>query len=121
MLHTHWWTLSPLTTGKRMIHGTALLEDAQLDSWLEYDVSILVHSVFQKLKYTICLTGRSLPIALGSCAFIGATVGVYDYTAGVQGKDDTIDKPKSKEEKRKAFFKQPPAPLIPNSQSPAEV
>lgn len=63
---------------------------------------------------------RSLPIALGSCAFIGATVGVYDYTAGVQGKDDTIDKPKSKEEKRKAFFKQPPAPLIPNSQSPAE-
>jgi hypothetical protein len=58
----------------------------------------------------------SIPVALGSCAFMGATAGIYDYSRGLQGKDDHIDKPQSKEEKRKSFFKEPPAPILPGRQ-----
>jgi len=49
---------------------------------------------------------RSLPLAIGTCAVLGAVVGGFDYTGQMTG-DQT-----SREEKRKRFFKNPPKPLI---------
>lgn len=60
-------------------------------------------------------TDRSLPAALGSCAIVGAAVGVFDYggrkIAGTAGEE-------TQEERRRKFFKQPP-PSLYSSSSPA--
>ncbi|KAI0734454.1 hypothetical protein C8Q72DRAFT_770183 [Fomitopsis betulina] len=46
---------------------------------------------------------RSLPIAVASCAVLGAAMGTFDYGGkSLQGSNE------SKEEQRKRFFKQPP-------------
>jgi len=51
-------------------------------------------------------TARSLPIAVASCAVLGAAVGTFD-TAGqsLRGDQEAL----SYEEKRKRFFKQNPS------------
>ncbi|KAI0048365.1 hypothetical protein FA95DRAFT_1470552, partial [Auriscalpium vulgare] len=51
------------------------------------------------------IRARSLPVAVGSCALIGAAVGTFDY-AGNSLRGDTAKL--SFEEKRKRFFKQHP-------------
>lgn len=49
------------------------------------------------------ITERSLPIAVASCAVLGAAMGTFDYGGkSLQGSNE------SKEEQRKRFFKQPP-------------
>ncbi|KAI0322667.1 hypothetical protein OF83DRAFT_1254651 [Amylostereum chailletii] len=51
------------------------------------------------------LRARSLPIAVGSCAVIGAAVGAFDYGGtSLQG-----DPNQTFEERRKRFFKQHPS------------
>jgi len=53
------------------------------------------------------LRARSIPVAIASCAVIGATMGTFDYAGELMGDaDDT------KEERRKRFFKHPPKPLV---------
>jgi len=49
---------------------------------------------------------RSLPLAVGTCAMLGAVVGGFDYAGQL------IGDPISKEERRRRFFKTPPKPLI---------
>lgn len=49
------------------------------------------------------LTERSLPMAIASCAVLGAAMGTFDYGGkSLQGSFET------KEEQRKRFFKHPP-------------
>jgi len=56
---------------------------------------------------------RSIPMAVASCAVIGAAVGLYDY-GGSDKPLGTIDTADAREERRKAFFKHPPSsPLSP--------
>lgn len=64
---------------------------------------LLTHSVF------IFSAARSLPIAVASCAVIGAAVGTFD-TAGqsLRGDQEAL----SYEEKRKRFFKQTSSPPL---------
>jgi len=50
---------------------------------------------------------RSIPVALGACAFMGATIGAYDSARTPDG-----ERPLTKEEKRMRFFKTPPKPLV---------
>jgi len=52
------------------------------------------------------IRARSLPMAVSSCAILGASVGVYDYTS--QAANSASE---TKEERRKRFFKQPPPSL----------
>ncbi|KAH9004267.1 hypothetical protein EDB86DRAFT_3099571 [Lactarius hatsudake] len=52
------------------------------------------------------IRARSLPIAVASCAVIGAAVGTFDYAGqSLRGDKETL----SFEEKRKRFFKQNPS------------
>ena len=49
------------------------------------------------------ITERSVPIAIASCAVLGAAMGTFDYGGkSLQGSIET------KEERRKRFFKHPP-------------
>ncbi|KAH7883531.1 hypothetical protein F5I97DRAFT_1958374 [Phlebopus sp. FC_14] len=50
------------------------------------------------------LRTRSLPVAIGSCAVLGATIGSMEYVGPIASKEE-------KEEKRKKFFKTTPLPL----------
>lgn len=51
------------------------------------------------------LSARSLPMAVASCAVLGAAVGTFDYG----GKDIRgVSTTESREERRKRFFKHPP-------------
>ncbi|KAH9486993.1 hypothetical protein JR316_0001059 [Psilocybe cubensis] len=52
------------------------------------------------------LRSRSLPMALGGCAFLGLAIGGFDYTGQLTGSTET------KDERRKRFFKSPPPPLV---------
>ncbi|KAF9535412.1 hypothetical protein CPB83DRAFT_9386 [Crepidotus variabilis] len=54
---------------------------------------------------------RSLPLAVGSCAVLGAVIGAYDFTGSIAG-DQT-----STAERRKRFFKNPPKPLVETEQA----
>ncbi|PPQ87029.1 hypothetical protein CVT25_000006 [Psilocybe cyanescens] len=49
---------------------------------------------------------RSLPMAIGGCAFLGAAIGTFDYTGQLSGSTET------KDERRKRFFKSTPPPLV---------
>ncbi|KAI0788487.1 hypothetical protein C8Q75DRAFT_854469 [Abortiporus biennis] len=49
------------------------------------------------------IRARSLPMAIASCAVLGAAVGTFDY-----GGKNIAGDAESKEEKRKRFFKNPP-------------
>ncbi|GLB36096.1 putative nadh-ubiquinone oxidoreductase 21.3 kda subunit [Lyophyllum shimeji] len=53
------------------------------------------------------IRARSIPMALGSCAVLGAAMGTFDYCGQLTG-----DASLSAEERRKRFFKQPPKPLV---------
>ncbi len=61
--------------------------------------------VFQCQPQLVRTVARSLPIAVASCAVIGAAVGTFDYA----GQSLRGDKETSYEEKRKRFFKQIPS------------
>ena len=52
---------------------------------------------------------RSLPVAVGSCAVIGAAMGVFDYGGQLAGDRRERDSPETFEERRKKFFKQKPS------------
>jgi hypothetical protein len=64
------------------------------------------HHVFKYRFVLIFSVARSLPIAVASCAVIGAAVGTFD-TAGqsLRGDQEAL----SYEEKRRHFFKQNPS------------
>lgn len=49
---------------------------------------------------------RSLPVAVASCAFLGAAVGVYDSAGKLAGDKRERDSPETWEERRRKFFKQ---------------
>ncbi|THH16821.1 hypothetical protein EW146_g3896 [Bondarzewia mesenterica] len=51
------------------------------------------------------IRARSLPVAVASCAVLGAAVGTFDYSGKELGGDQSL----SFEEKRRRFFKQPPS------------
>ena len=55
----------------------------------------------------ILLLARSLPMAVGSCAVLGAAMGVFDYSGQLAG-----DQGATLEEKRRRFFKKPLKPLV---------
>lgn len=55
-----------------------------------------------------CRIARSLPMAVGSCAVLGAFIGTYDAAGQLTG-----GSAESKEERRKRFFKQTPADTTP--------
>ncbi len=64
------------------------------------------HAAFRRLSQVIRTVARSLPIAVASCAVIGAAVGTFDYAGqSLRGDKETL----SYEEKRKRFFKQNPS------------
>ena len=82
------------------MRSMAWLVAAQPVFWLVSEVhaiQLLVHLVL------IFFAARSLPIAVASCAVIGAAVGTFD-TAGqsLRGDQEAL----SYEEKRRRFFKQ---------------
>ena len=68
--------------------------------WLVSEVHVILASSTFVLIFS---AARSLPIAVASCAVIGAAVGTFD-TAGqsLRGDQEAL----SYEEKRKRFFKQ---------------
>ncbi|TFK77155.1 hypothetical protein BDN72DRAFT_807649 [Pluteus cervinus] len=53
------------------------------------------------------IRARSIPMAVGSCAVLGAAMGTFDYSGQLAGETNA-----SKEERRQRFFKQPPKPII---------
>jgi len=53
------------------------------------------------------IRSRSLPMAAGGCIFLGATIGVFDYSGKLAG-----DPGMTREERRLKFFKTPPQPLV---------
>ncbi|KAF8632617.1 hypothetical protein AX15_001819 [Amanita polypyramis BW_CC] len=55
---------------------------------------------------------RSIPMALGACAVMGAVMGTFDY-AGRLAPEPGV----SLEEKRKAFFKQPIKPIVESNEA----
>ncbi|KAH9950407.1 hypothetical protein B0H21DRAFT_819212 [Amylocystis lapponica] len=55
---------------------------------------------------------RSLPMAVASCAVMGAAMGTFDY--GGPSLRGTVE---TQEERRKRFFKQPPLSPVPSSGS----
>lgn len=59
------------------------------------------------------LLARSLPIAVGSCAFLGAALGTYESAGRLAGEKHDTESPQTWEERRKKFFKQKPAAEIP--------
>jgi len=60
------------------------------------------------------IRSRSLPMAVASCAVLGAAVGVFDYSGqSIAGHSAGL----SPEEKRKRFFKQKPQPLSSSEES----
>ena len=61
---------------------------------------------FRQSSQIARIVARSLPIAVASCAVIGAAVGTFDYAGqSLRGDKETL----SFEEKRKRFFKQSPS------------
>lgn len=52
------------------------------------------------------MIARSIPMAVGSCAVMGAAMGAFDYAGSLQG-DGSV----SKEERRKRFFKESSQPF----------
>ena len=77
---------------------------APLVSWLVLEVRILV--LFDAPFQIVRAVARSLPIAVASCAVIGAAVGTFDHAGqSLRGDKETL----SYEEKRKRFFKQNPS------------
>ncbi|KAK7694743.1 hypothetical protein QCA50_001931 [Cerrena zonata] len=58
------------------------------------------------------IRARSLPMAVGSCAVLGAAVGIFDYGGKSISGVSTTESP---EERRKRFFKHPPPPLVPDA------
>ncbi|KAF8736532.1 hypothetical protein AX14_014368 [Amanita brunnescens Koide BX004] len=57
--------------------------------------------------------GRSIPMALGGCVILGAAMGTFDL-AGQLSPEKNV----SREEKRKAFFKQPIKPIVDSAEAP---
>jgi hypothetical protein len=51
---------------------------------------------------------RSLPMAITSCALIGAAVGTFDYAGNLAGNPGQTN-----EERRRRLFKHPPESLVP--------
>ncbi|TCD69919.1 hypothetical protein EIP91_005743 [Steccherinum ochraceum] len=62
------------------------------------------------------IRARSLPMAVASCAVLGAAVGTFDYGGKTISGSAT---PESKEERRRRFFKHPPPSPLQTS-APAE-
>ncbi|KII93925.1 hypothetical protein PLICRDRAFT_171626 [Plicaturopsis crispa FD-325 SS-3] len=56
------------------------------------------------------IRARSLPMAVTSCAVLGAAVGTYDYAGQLTGAGAD-----SQEDKRRKFFKRTPPPLVERS------
>lgn len=54
-------------------------------------------------------------MAVGSCAVLGAAVGIFDYGGKSISGLSSVESP---EERRQKFFKHPPPPLVPST--PAE-
>ena len=64
--------------------------------------------VYSTVQYSTIFSVRSLPVAITSCAVLGAAVGTYDYA----GKDIAGVDPETREERRRKFFKQgQPSPI----------
>ncbi|OBZ78877.1 NADH-ubiquinone oxidoreductase 21 subunit, partial [Grifola frondosa] len=63
------------------------------------------------------IRARSIPVAIASCAVLGAAVGTFDY-----GGKRLIGEParETQEERRKRFFKHPPPPPLAPSPAVAE-
>ncbi|KAI5121291.1 hypothetical protein M0805_002334 [Coniferiporia weirii] len=59
------------------------------------------------------LRARSLPVAVASCAFLGAAVGTFDASGQLAGEKRELDSPESWEERRRRFFKQKPTAEFP--------
>lgn len=49
----------------------------------------------------MCLA-RSLPVALGGCAFLGTTVGIFDKAGAFTGTESVLS-----DDQRSKFFKKP--------------
>jgi len=82
---------------------TELSEVVQQAFWREYEVwSFKSYRCF----LTVSFTARSLPMALASCAVVGAAMGTFDYAGQLAGESKEV-----KEEKEKKFFKTVPLPL----------
>ncbi|KAJ1918953.1 hypothetical protein H4219_002309 [Mycoemilia scoparia] len=52
---------------------------------------------------------RSFPAAVGSCLFIGGTMGVYDYSGGINAKLTALS-PEEREQRRKEFLSRSESP-----------
>lgn len=70
--------------------------------------------VQQRNLSQIMSSARSLPMAVASCAVMGAAMGTFDY-----GGKSLQGTPETQEERRKRFFKQPP-PTFPAHSSGLE-
>ena len=78
----------------------------QPDSWPVFGVcsTLLLQSNLTNLAFI----ARSIPMALASCAVLGAAIGTFDYG----GKSMTGSSTETPEERRKRFFKHPqPSPF----------
>lgn len=63
--------------------------------------------IFKINGHSSLAAARSLPMAAGGCVFLGAAMGVFDFTGQLAG-----DPGMTKEERRLRFFKKPPQPLV---------
>lgn len=61
---------------------------------------------------------RSIPIAIGTCAVLGAAVGTLDASGGkLSGDGRDLDSREAREKRRQAFFKRPETPIEPVTSS----
>ncbi len=66
----------------------------------------------------IYLAARSIPIAVGTCAILGAAIGTLDTTGGkLSGDGRDLDSREARGKRRQAFFKQPQTPVEPVTSS----
>ena len=90
------------TSGRKTITLTVLRVVVQQDFWQAFEVC---RYSSRSISYRIMtFPARSLPVALASCAVLGAAVGTYDY-GGKQLYGSTDE---TAEQRRKRFFKHPP-------------
>ena len=68
--------------------------------------SLILSALCGHISSTPDYTARSLPVAVASCAFLGAAVGVYDSAGKLAGDKRERDTPETWEERRRKFFKQ---------------
>lgn len=87
--------------------GTTLLEVALLVSFLGFEVPTCLCEI--RTSILIEIKGKSLPLAIGSCAFLGTPVAVLKAQGGGLRGEGWEYLPREQQERRKSTFFRKPA------------